>query len=198
MTDTLANIFLDNGLTNIQDKYGRTPIFYSNDYILTTSLISAGANIHHIDKFGRTPFFYYWLYNPLIIELFIELGIDIDHKDNYGLTFISYELGGWDINLFLKHIKLVKERCLTLNEITYNTINLMHTLNEYGFDFIVPTLVRVKIPQHERKSSLIKFNEIINNRKIDITNTKFILKDSEKIAKIIIGNDFLNLNLSKG
>ncbi|MBA5603089.1 hypothetical protein H1224_18735 [Pectobacterium aroidearum] len=194
MIGNFANIFLDNGLINTQDKYGRTPIFYSNDYCLTTSLIAAGANIHHKDKFGRTPFFYYWLYSPHIIELFLELGVNIDHKDNYGLTFVSYDLGGWSIDLFLKHINLVKDKYFIVNEITYNSVNLMHTLVQYGFEFIFPIKVKVKFQKNEKESSLIKLSKIINNKNIDIKKTRFILKDSQKITKIIIGNNLLNLN----
>lgn len=49
--------FTDHSLINLVDKYGRTPIFYSDDYYFTKFLIRNGANINHIDNFGRTLLF---------------------------------------------------------------------------------------------------------------------------------------------
>lgn len=48
------DFFTDHSLINLVDKYGRTPIFYSDDYYFTKFLIRNGANINHIDNFGRT------------------------------------------------------------------------------------------------------------------------------------------------
>lgn len=102
MHGNLSSIFIDNGLMNVTDKYGRTPLFYSNDYLVTTSLLAAGSNLYHLDNFGRTPFFYSWLHNAPIIELFIHLGIDLNIEDCHGLTFMSYNSALLNYGIFFK------------------------------------------------------------------------------------------------
>jgi hypothetical protein len=191
MHGNLSSIFIDNGLMNVTDKYGRTPLFYSNDYLVTTSLLAAGSNLYHLDNFGRTPFFYSWLHNAPIIELFIQLGIDLNIEDCHGLTFMSYNSALLNYGIFLKYKHLIKNKTIKLNTITINSLNFIDTILKNGFNVEFTQIVNLEIPYEEHQQKLYDFFQSLKKYGISYKNIKFIDKRESSVVKIIDHKKFL-------
>ncbi|WP_407233316.1 hypothetical protein [Escherichia coli] len=111
------DFFTDHSLINLVDKYGRTPIFYSDDYYFTKFLIRNGANINHIDNFGRTLLFYRWPKNEELIDEIFNSGVDINIKDYKGLTAFSFSLFAQQPDVFLKHISKLQEKEIVIGNL---------------------------------------------------------------------------------
>lgn len=191
MNGNLSSIFIDNGLMNVTDKYGRTPLFYSNDYLVTTSLLAAGANLYHLDNFGRNPFFYYWLHSKTIIELFIQLGIDLNIEDCNGLTFMSYDSALLNYEIFLKYKYLIRNKTIKLNTITINSLNFVDNILKNGFNVEFTKIVTLEIAHEENQQKLYDFFQSLKKYGISFQNIKFINKTESSIVQIIDHKKFL-------
>lgn len=185
MHNNLSNIFIDNGLINLKDNCGRTPLFYSNDYLLTTSLLAAGADLYHLDNYGRTPLFYNWIHSKAIIDLFIQLGIDLNIIDSHGLTFMSYDMALLNPHIIINHKHLITNKIIKIKTVTPNSFSYIKLLLNSGFIVEFTPIVKLEFPQERQEQMLLDLLYFISEHNISLNNVKFIYKTSSSIINLV-------------
>lgn len=78
---------------NMVDNHGRTPIFEDGDWSKTQYLLAHGARLDVRDEDGRTPLLYRLSHRdvyPVLLNAFVDKGIDIRAQDNTGATAVHY------------------------------------------------------------------------------------------------------------
>ena len=92
---------------NIEDNNGQTPLFYMQSWC-GKCLVEAGADLFHKDHKGDTPLFFHLQYQPCngsgfmfyedrdetikkaMIYQLLTLGVELNHKDKEGKTFLEH------------------------------------------------------------------------------------------------------------
>lgn len=189
----ILDLILENNLINTPDKYGRTPLFYSNDLVFSSILLNNGANINHIDKKGRTALFYTWLNNNELINFLINQGMDLNIKDNNGLNLFSYTLFDLYPEVILKHTCKLKEKSMTLSKLYLNSSHAIKTLLEHNIEIKINNYIKIDYPVSCFKEELSKSLIILYENKIISPDTKFITSKDSSIIEIKKFSDFSHL-----
>lgn len=189
----ILDLILENNLINTPDKYGRTPLFYSNDLVFSSILLKNGANINHVDKKGRTALFYTWLNNNELINFLINQGMDLNIKDNNGLNLFSYTLFDLYPEVILKHTCKLKEKSMTLSKLYLNSSHAIKTLLEHNIEIKIKNYIKIDYPVDFFKEELSKSLTILYENKIISPDTKFLTSENSSVIEIKKFSDFYHL-----
>jgi hypothetical protein len=75
---------------NTRDATGKTPLFVVSSVDQAEQLIGLGADVRVQDNLDRTLL---WAATtPALVKLFIEQGVEVNHKDLYGKTILHYRI----------------------------------------------------------------------------------------------------------
>ncbi|HBL5442957.1 TPA: hypothetical protein LR364_001998 [Escherichia coli] len=177
------DFFTDHSLINLVDKYGRTPIFYSDDYYFTKFLIRNGANINHIDNFGRTLLFYRWPKNEELIDEIFNSGVDINIKDYKGLTAFSFSLFAQQPDVFLKHISKLQEKEIVIGNLYPTSSEAIKKLINANIKIIFNDVIKIHYPLILCQQEVLSIKELMAGD-IHFSRPKIIISEYSNITSI--------------
>ncbi|HBD3029214.1 TPA: hypothetical protein ACYTJ7_003756 [Escherichia coli] len=175
--------FTDHSLINLVDKYGRTPIFYSDDYYFTKFLIRNGANINHIDNFGRTLLFYRWPKNEELIDEIFNSGVDINIKDYKGLTAFSFSLFAQQPDVFLKHISKLQEKEIVIGNLYPTSSEAIKKLINANIKIRFNDVIKIHYPLILCQQEVLSIKELMAGD-IHFSRPKIIISEYSNITSI--------------
>lgn len=177
------DFFTDYSLINLVDKYGRTPIFYSDDYYFTKFLIRNGANINHIDNFGRTLLFYRWPKNEELIDEIFNSGVDINIKDYKGLTAFSFSLFAQQPDVFLKHISKLQEKEIVIGNLYPTSSEAIKKLINANITIRFNDVIKIHYPLILCQQEVLSIKELMAGD-IHFSRPKIIISECSNITSI--------------
>lgn len=177
------DFFTDHSLINLVDKYGRTPIFYSDDYYFTKFLIRNGANINHIDNFGRTLLFYRWPKNEELIDEIFNSGVDINIKDYKGLTAFSFSLFAQQPDVFLKHISKLQEKEIVIGNLYPTSSEAIKKLINANIKIRFNDVIKIHYPLILCQQEVLSIKELMVGD-IHFSRPKIIISEYSNITSI--------------
>ncbi|CAM7529763.1 hypothetical protein [Escherichia coli] len=177
------DFFTDHSLINLVDKYGRTPIFYSDDYYFTKFLIRNGANINHIDNFGRTLLFYRWPKNEELIDEIFNSGVDINIKDYKGLTAFSFSLFAQQPDVFLKHISKLQEKEIVIGNLYPTSSEAIKKLINANIKIRFNDVIKIHYPLILCQQEVLSIKELMAGD-IHFSRPKIIISEYSNITSI--------------
>lgn len=175
------DFFTDHSLINLVDKYGRTPIFYSDDYYFTKFLIRNGANINHIDNFGRTLLFYRWPKNEELIDEIFNSGVDINIKDYKGLT--AFSLFAQQPDVFLKHISKLQEKEIVIGNLYPTSSEAIKKLINANIKIRFNDVIKIHYPLILCQQEVLSIKELMAGD-IHFSRPKIIISEYSNITSI--------------
>ncbi|MCW7547152.1 hypothetical protein OO184_04125 [Photorhabdus sp. APURE] len=177
-------LFIDHSLINSVDRYGRTPIFYSDDYYFTKFLIINGANINHFDNLGRTLLFYRWPKNENLIDEVFNFGVNINIKDNKGLTALSYSLFAQQPDVFIKHISKLQANEIVIGNLYPSSSKAIKKLINANIKVRFNYVIKIHYPLLLCRKEVLSIKELIINNNIQFSTSKIILSECSNVTSI--------------